>query len=54
MKVLVGLDGSIDSAVTAYVLKSMGHKVIGATMKLWNNDAEYAEYVKQKGCFNQF
>lgn len=54
MKVLVGLDGSIDSAVTAYLLKSMGYGVIGATMKMWNNDEKYAEYVKNKGCFNQF
>ncbi len=54
MKILVGLDGSIDSAITAYLLKSVGHKVIGATMKLWNDDKNYGKYVKEKGCFNQF
>lgn len=54
MKILVGLDGTIDSAVTAYLLKSVGHKVVGATMKLWNNDSDYAKFLKVKGCFNQF
>ena len=35
MKIAVGLSGGVDSAVTAALLKSQGHAVVGVTMKIW-------------------
>lgn len=36
MNILVGMSGGVDSSVAAALLKSQGHNVFGATMKIWN------------------
>mgnify|MGYP005775559697 CR=1 FL=1 len=38
MNILVGISGGVDSAVAAHILKSQGHNIFGAMMKIYSGE----------------
>jgi tRNA-specific 2-thiouridylase len=51
MKVMVGMSGGIDSAVTAYLLKEQGYDVKAITMLLGKGNAQLKDAKKTNYCF---
>lgn len=47
-KVMIGMSGGVDSSVAAFLLQKESFEVIGATMKLYNN--EDIDFVSEKTC----
>lgn len=47
-KVMIGMSGGVDSSVAAFLLQKEKFEVIGATMKLYNN--EDIDFVSEKTC----
>ena len=43
--IMIGMSGGVDSTVAAAILKEQGYKVIGVTLKLWDDDKQ-SEYSK--------
>ncbi|MEJ7931554.1 tRNA 2-thiouridine(34) synthase MnmA [Ramlibacter sp. AN1015] len=49
-RVVVGLSGGVDSAVSAWLLKAQGHEVVGIFMKNWEDDDD-SEYCSSNADF---
>ena len=49
-RIVVGLSGGVDSAVTAYLLKQQGFDVVGIFMKNWDDDDD-SEYCSSNADF---
>ena len=51
-KVLIGMSGGVDSSVSALLLQKQGYEVIGATMRLWeeNEQSDSREIIANSNC----